>query len=253
MTTDIISSLAANTDNKNRYSPYALPDYLVEHYWWAYLSPFGVNFFDHGFIVNRILWGNYPVIANDAVDLISRQTKQKVAGISSAYGELFPKLVQQSQTESLYLFDIAPIQIEQMRKKIPADIVDKKCQFFIGDAEHIALVNQSVDVSVLFFLLHELPKAVRGNVLAQSIRIIKGGGRLIIVDYGQFTQSHLFHKNKIFRTVFEKIEPFLADFWHCELLVEIEVQAKTLGRVINLTKEQFYFDGFYRLLEFTVE
>ncbi len=253
MITKNIPSVTENADNKTNYSPYALPNYLVKHYWWAYLSPFGVSFFDHGFMVNGILWGNYHVIAQDAVNLICRQTKQDIAGISCAYGEFFPKLAQQSQVEHLYSFDIAPIQIEQMQKKIPQQVIDDKCQFFLSDAEHIALVNKSVDVSVLFFLLHELPETVRANVLTQAIRITKIGGRLVIADYAQFKQSHLFHRSKFFRFVFEKMEPFLANFWRCDLLNELEVQAKAQGRIIKLANKQHYFAGFYRLLEFTIE
>ncbi len=253
MTTNIISPVTENTDNKKNYSPYALPSYLVKHYWWAYLSPFGVSFFDHGFMVNRILWGYYHAIAQDSVNFICCKTEQKVAGISCAYGEFFPKLAQQSQVENLYSFDIAPIQIKQMKKKIPQQVIDDKCHFFLSDAEHIALINKSVDVSVLFFLLHELPESVRANVLAQAIRITNIGGRLVITDYAQLKQNHLFHRSKIFRFVFEKMEPFLANFWRCDLLNELEAQARAQGRIIKLTNEQHYFDGFYRLLEFSIE
>jgi len=263
MTTQIISSSTDATDstenstnkvrNKKKFSPYALPDYLVKNYWWAYLSPMTVNFFDHYFIVNRILWGNYHVIAQDAVNLITHQSEQKVAGISSAYGEFFPKLAKQSQVESLFLFDIAPIQIKQMQKKIPQKIIDQKCQFFIGDAEHIALRSESMDTSVLFFLLHEVPQTVRRNVLAQTLRITKYGGRIVIADYAPFMQKHLFHRNKILRATFEKMEPFLADFWRCDLLEELKEQARLQGRSIKLTHEQYYFNRFYRLLEFTIE
>jgi ubiquinone/menaquinone biosynthesis C-methylase UbiE len=202
MTTDTISFTTKNIVKKKSYSPYALPDYLIKHYWWAYLSPLGVNFFDRGFMVNRILWGNYHAIAKDAVDMITSLDGQSVAGISSAYGEFFPQLVQKAQVESLHLFDIAPIQISQMQKKIPRLIINEKCQFFLSDAEHIALQNKSIDTSVLFFLLHELPESVRANVLTQAIRIVKQGGRLVIADYAQFTHSHIFHRNIIFRPCF---------------------------------------------------
>ena len=253
MITNIMSPLLTKLDNKKKFSPYELPEYLVKHYWWAYLSPVGVKFFDHGFMVNRILWGSYHAIAQDAVNIISSQSTQKVAGISSAYGEFYPILAKQRQVENLYLFDIAPIQIKQMQRKIPAHVIDKKCQFFISDAEQIALVNQSVNTSVLFFLLHELPKPVRGNVLAQAIRITKAGGRLVIADYAKFNGEHLFHRNKVFRSVFEKMEPFLANFWCCNLMAEIIGHAKSQGRRVKLTHEQYYFNGFYRLLELTIE
>jgi len=253
MTTDVITHSTEKVSRQGRYSPYALPDYLLQHYWWAYLSPLGVSFFDHGFMVNRILWGQYHAIAQDTVAMISQASNQTVAGVSCAYGEFFPKLAQQEEVKSLYLFDIAPIQIKQMQKKIPSAVAKANCYYFLSDAEKIALANESVDTSVLFFLLHELPQLHRTNVLAQTLQITKAGGRLIIADYGQFTKKHTFHKNKVFSSVFEKMEPFLANFWHCDLLAELSEQAEKQGRTIKLTNEQYYFNRFYRLLEIEVE
>lgn len=253
MEINAISSVSTKTKQKNSFSDYYLPEYLTKHYWWAYLLPFGVKFFDQGYVVNRILWGNYHVIAQNAVELISKQSAQTVAGISCAYGEFFPSLVKRKQIDKLYLFDIAPIQIKQVKKKIPKDIIDKKCQFFLSDAENIALQSQSVDTAILFFLLHELPSSARKKVLAHTIRITKNGGRLVIADYAPFANKHLFHKNKIFSHVFKKMEPFLSEFWSCNLLAELNQEAKEQGRTMTLKTQSTYFDDFYRLLEFSIE
>lgn len=244
--------------SKKQFSKYALPEYLAKHYWWAYLSPTGVKFFDRPFMVNRILWGQYHKIAQDAVHLFSSEnglvnTKQKVAGISCAYGEFFPKLAQHNNVNQLFLFDIAPIQLSQMQKKIPAQVLTSKCQLFLSNAEQISLANNSVDSSILFFLLHELPVPARANVLAEAIRITQSGGRIIIADYASNRDRHFFNRVKIFNSVFEKLEPFLANFWRCDLIAELSVQAKRQGRKVTLISERYYFTRFYRLLEFKVE
>jgi ubiquinone/menaquinone biosynthesis C-methylase UbiE len=253
MTTDTIIQSNSNNVRKTKFSPYALPEYLIQHYWWAYLSPVGMKIFDHGFMVNRILWGQYHSIAKDAVALITDKPEQNVAGISSAYGEFFPSLAKQTQVKNLYLFDIAPIQLERMQNKIPKQIFEKKCHFFLSDAENIAIQNQCIDTSVLFFLLHELPANVRANVLAQALRITKVGGRLVIADYAQFRSIHSFHRYSIFRTVFETMEPFLADFWESDLLAELNMQANLQGRTVKLSNERYYFNEFYRVLELVIE
>ena len=36
-----------------------IPVYLARHYWWAYLWPAAVWFFDHQPIINAILFGQY--------------------------------------------------------------------------------------------------------------------------------------------------------------------------------------------------
>ena len=258
MMTNTLSNCVSTSVSKKQYSKYALPEYLAKHYWWAYLSPRGVKFFDRPFMVNRILWGQYHKIAKDAVNLFSSENKlvhakQKVAGISCAYGEFFPELAKHDNVEQLLLFDIAPIQLSQMQKKIPAQVLANKCQLFLSNAEQISIANQSVNSSVLFFLLHELPVLARANVLAEAIRITESGGRIIIADYAVNRDRHFFNRIKIFNSIFEKLEPFLADFWHCDLNAELSEQAKLQGRKVSIVSERYYFYRFYRLLEFTVE
>jgi len=258
MITNTLPYVVSTNISKEQYSQYALPEYLAEHYWWAYLSPKGVNFFDRPFIVNRILWGQYHRIAQDAVNLFSSENelvtlKEKVAGITCAYGEFFPKLAEHDNVNQLYLFDIAPIQLKQIQKKIPAVVLDQKCKLFLSNAEQISIANQCVDSAILFFLLHELPVFSRANVLSETIRITKPGGRIIIADYAENQDEHFFNRFKVFNSVFEKLEPFLADFWRCDLIAELSEQAKRHGREVTLISERFYFDRFYRLLELRVE
>jgi len=179
--------------------------------------------------------------------------KEKVAGITCAYGEFFPKLAAHNNVEQIYLFDIAPIQLTQMQKKIPAEILNGKCQLFLSNAEQISIADQCVDSAVLFFLLHELPVFSRANVLSETIRITKSGGRVIIADYAENRDEHFFNRIRVFNSVFEKLEPFLGDFWRCDLIAEISAQAKRHGRTVILQSERYYFNRFYRLLEFSVE
>jgi hypothetical protein len=37
-----------------------IPAYLRTHYWWAYIHPHGVEFFERQWLVNLILWDNPP-------------------------------------------------------------------------------------------------------------------------------------------------------------------------------------------------
>ena len=37
----------------------AVPGYLAETYWWAYVHPRAVRLFEREWLVNLILWGNF--------------------------------------------------------------------------------------------------------------------------------------------------------------------------------------------------
>jgi len=230
-----------------------MPEYLAKNYWWAYLSPFGVKFFDHPFMVNRILWGQYHKIANDTVKLLATESDYSIAEISCAYGEIIPKVGAESNAKNIYLFDVAPIQLKQAKNKIELNHTKEKFTIFEANAEKIPLETNSVDTSLLFFLLHELPPSVRHNALNEACRITKPGGRIVIADYAPITKSHWFHKIFFFRKIFETLEPFLGIFWRTNLPKLLETTANTQGKSIKQKNEKYYWHRFYRLLEFSVE
>lgn len=230
-----------------------MPEYLAKNYWWAYLSPIGVNFFDHPFMVNRILWGQYHKIAQDTVNLLAKEEDYSLAQISCAYGEIIPKVGAEAQTSHVHLFDIAPIQLQQARKKIAANNTTDKFDVFEANAENIPLENNSVDASLIFFLLHELPVNVRKNVLKEALRITKPGGRIVIADYAPKTNNHWFHRLSFFRGIFEGLEPFLGNFWRTNLNEELVTAARAEDKEIVSQSEKYYWHKFYRLLEFSVK
>ena len=51
-----------------------------------------------------------------------------------------------------------------------------------GPAEAIPLADQSIDLVTSVFLLHELPRTVRARAAAEIARVLKPGGRLVLVD-----------------------------------------------------------------------
>jgi ubiquinone/menaquinone biosynthesis C-methylase UbiE len=234
----------------NKNSRHRVPEYLDTNYWWAYLSPIGVNFFDHPFIVNRILWGQYQQIAQDTVNVIAKHENETIAGISCAYGEFIPMCVQQVNFKQLALFDVAEIQLKHAKQKIVAHENFSKCHLFLSNAESIAMPDNSVDTSVLFYLLHELPEPARKRVLAETIRITKPEGRIIIADYAPKGERHFFHRNLFFRRIFQKMEPFLANFWRCDLTAELNEIAKVNDQSIEQLSYQSYWHQFYRLVEY---
>ncbi len=52
----------------------------------------------------------------------------------------------------------------------------------VGDAESLPLADASQDAVTSIFMMHELPSKVRRAVIAECGRVLKPGGRLVIVD-----------------------------------------------------------------------
>jgi hypothetical protein len=97
------------------------PHYLTAHYWWAYVHPKAVWFFERQWLVNLILWGNYARLRNAAVaelgDILPGTTLQ----VACVYGDLTTTLVSRVAASGgrLDIVDVLPMQLENLQCKLP--------------------------------------------------------------------------------------------------------------------------------------
>src|SRR5450759_105728 len=70
-----------------------IPHYLMTHYWWAYVHPRAVWFFERQWLVNLILWGNYKRLRDAAIAELGDVLPGSTLQVACAYGDLTSKLV----------------------------------------------------------------------------------------------------------------------------------------------------------------
>ncbi|HJQ55811.1 MAG TPA: class I SAM-dependent methyltransferase [Vineibacter sp.] len=75
--------------------------------------------------------------------------------------------------------DLSRPYLEHARRTIGAS---KRLKWIEGAGEALPFADASVDLVTSVFLFHELPKKVRRAVVAEMARVLKPGGRAIIVD-----------------------------------------------------------------------
>jgi ubiquinone/menaquinone biosynthesis C-methylase UbiE len=223
------------------------PDYLVRHYGWAYLWPISVWFFDHQPIINAILFGNYRRILDATLRLLAPQRAGRTLQIAGVYGELTPTLARHS--DDLHVIDVAPVQLEAARRKLAA--VGRRAQLARMNAESLHYPDASFDTALMFLLLHELPAGARRRSLAEAVRVLKPGGRLVIAEYGE-KRRHFFHRFAPMRWILEWAEPFLGGFWRESLVDVLGECAASVGRTVQLEEQADIFGGFYRVLRVRV-
>lgn len=224
------------------------PEYLARHYWWAYLDPIGVWFFDHYPIINLILFGQYRNILNEVMCRYAMTNGARTLQLTCAYGSLTPTLARAANTHELHLMDVAAIQLHAAQRKIPP--TSKPALYARINAEALAYADNSFDTVVIFFLLHELPHEARQQMLQETLRVLKPGGRLLIAEYGANYGRHLLHRLAPLRWVLEKLEPFLCDFWHSDLNAQLIEYAARHGKILLHDSETPLFGGFYRVMEY---
>ena len=226
------------------HSPPAIPDYLQDTYWWAYLHPKALHFFEREWVVNLILWGNMRSLTQAVLGELDVQPNSRVLQVACVYGE-FSSLLAGHLADSgsrLDLVDVAPIQLKNAREKLSAH---RNVHYHHEDSSSMSLPSASFDQTVVFFLLHEQPEDVRRKTITEAIRVTRPGGKVIFVDYHGPRRSNPFRY--VMKPVLKWLEPFALDLWRQELpaFMPDSVRPEQL-------QSEFYFGGLYQKVVLTV-
>ncbi|WP_412480381.1 rhodoquinone biosynthesis methyltransferase RquA [Azonexus sp. IMCC34839] len=197
----------------NRHHQTDIPDYLQRVYWWAYLHPNAVRLFEREWLVNLILWGNFARLRDAALAELGEKIDNNVLQIACVYGDFTQRIVSRLSGEgSLEVVDVAPIQLENLRRKIPAH---PAVRLRLQDASALQYPDGHFDSTLLFFLLHEQPEEVRRATLAEAMRVTRPGGKIVIVDYHRPARLHPL--NLPMQMVLRTLEPFAMDLWRSDI------------------------------------
>ncbi|ETO28810.1 methyltransferase [Reticulomyxa filosa] len=262
--------------NMTHWEQDIIPEYLHHTYWWAYLHPQAVRFWERQWLVNLILWGNFNALREEALRhvqdhfLNGESGTKNILQIACVYGNLSEHLVskillnrnnkQQSTSDSKYnyhIVDIAPIQLKNTFEKLayrierlnPKTLTVNKNDYNRSSVDilldqqnssQLSFETGSMDCVLLFFLLHEQPLDVRVKTLNEAIRVMKD--ELIIVDYHQ--PVHRLNPWKYFmKQVLTRLEPFAMDLWNHDISQWIDPHYRSQ---VHIAEKKLYFDGLYQ-------
>jgi len=218
----------------------AVPGYLRDTYWWAYVDPRAVRLFERQWLVNLILWGNFGRLRDAALDALGSSLQGRTLQIACVYGDLTQKLLERhAGGAELDVLDVLPVQLGNLAGKLPPRA---PVGLIHGDSTQMPLASASYDRAVLFFLLHEQPDDARRATLAEALRVVKAGGSLVIVDYHRPHRSHPLYYPMM--AILRTLEPFALDLWRHEL-------AEWLPHKVRKLKKDIAFGGLYQVVRIT--
>jgi ubiquinone/menaquinone biosynthesis C-methylase UbiE len=216
-----------------------VPHYLEQTYWWAYVHPAAVRLFERGWLVDLILFGNYARLGDAALAALGEPLTGTTLQVACVYGNLTQRLCAQlADGARLDVVDILAVQLRNLTDKLGAD---PRVSLLQCDSTALSCPDASYDQVLLFFLLHEQPAAVRSATLSEALRVVKPGGRVVIVDYHGPSRWHVLRP--LMRLVFRTLEPYAIDLWNKEVAGFIAPQA----RPASIEKATF-FGGLYQRL-----
>jgi ubiquinone/menaquinone biosynthesis C-methylase UbiE len=268
------------------WDPSMIPRYLHDAYWWAYVHPLAIRFWDRHGLVNSILWGNYKHLRDQAqmeidscrldraaaaptapaVPMTDQASKcndngMSVLHVSCVYGDFDTNLVRNhlSASDTLHVVDVAPQQLQNVQRKLSLEgssriAGPRTVHLWQQDASNLAAFKEnSMDCVILFFLLHEVPAGVRTAALSEAVRVVRPGtGRLVVVDYDRVS-SRLNPFYPIMKLVLTALEPFALDLWRTPLRQTLEEAAVTSAAgpsstTISVVRHDTFFGGLYQKL-----
>jgi Methyltransferase domain len=268
------------------WDPSMIPRYLHDTYWWAYVHPLAIRFWDRHWLVNSILWGNYKHLRDQAqmeIDScrldkaaaaptapavpVTEQASQcnenglSILHVSCVYGDFDTNLVRNhlSASDTLHVVDVAPQQLQNVQRKLSlqgssTSAGPRTVHLWQQDASNLAAFKEnSLDCVFLFFLLHEVPAGVRTAALSEAVRVVRPDtGRLVVVDYDRVS-SRLNPFYHIMKLVLTALEPFALDLWRTPLRRTLEEAAVTSAAgppstTISVVRHDTFFGGLYQKL-----
>lgn len=218
-----------------------IPTYLLKLYWWTYVHPLALAVFDHMLVINLILLTNYNKMRDRALARFA-DAPGRVLQISCAYGDITPRLVQLLAAGGgrLDVIDVLAIQLQNVGRKLgraaPVRLMNM-------DATALTLPSAAYDRALIFFLLHEQPADVRARTLAEALRVVRPGGRIVIADFARpYWWNPFRYLWAVFLTIFE---PYALDMWRADLA---DMLPADCGARVAVTR---HFGGLFQVAEVT--
>lgn len=129
-----------------------------------------------------LLGGGEDRLRESIVQLAQIQPGESVLDVGCGTGTLaITAKLKSDSTVKVYGNDASPEMIEKAREKAAAAGVD--VAFQPGLVEAIPFPDDSLDVVLSSFMVHHLPGELKQKAFAEIYRVLKPGGRLLVVDF----------------------------------------------------------------------
>lgn len=185
----------------------------TSHIYWIYRNKWLIRLTDRKALISAILLFQYDKLVDRVIAQLQRlELKNRtVVQASCAFGDITPRLVEECTRQGageIVVTDIIENELLHVKAKLGSS--QKYCKFVRQNVLNMNYPDESVDVVVMFFLLHELPGQHKQAALREVSRILKPGGTLII---GEFHKPAPILLKTLGWLYFKTFEPYALPIW----------------------------------------
>ena len=164
-------------------------------------------------IISAILLFQYHSLVSRIVSGLKQMDLRgkKVLITSCAFGNVIPRTVKaavQSGAERIFVADIIQNELVHAESKLGA--FADKMEYIEDNATAMKQEAGFADANIMFFLLHELPHALKGQALKEAGRMLVPGGKLFLAE---FHRPELWVLRALSWTYFKVFEPLGLALW----------------------------------------
>ncbi len=175
-----------------------------------------IKLVDYQPVISAILLFQYHRLVSRMVTDLQHMNLagKKMLITSCAFGNVIPRVVEaavQSGTSEVLISDIVHNELLNAEGKLQP--FASKIRYISDDATAMQQPDASVDMNVLFFLLHELPHPLKAKALNEATRVLKQGGKLYI---GEFHRPRIAVLRAFSWLYFKVFEPYGLALWDKE-------------------------------------
>ena len=150
----------------------------------------------YDFMVEVTSLGHASMLRRMTVDNAQIHPGDTVLDVGCGTGEVAVLAKTRAKAGKVYGIDPAPEMIAVARNKAARKKLD--IDFRVGVIEALPFPDASMDVVTSSLMMHHLPEDLKVRGLAEVYRVLKPGGRLLIADFMQPSQSILGHLMMVF-------------------------------------------------------
>jgi SAM-dependent methyltransferase len=157
-------------------------------------------------VISAILLFQYSRLVTWIVDGLRRSDLEgrDVLITSCAFGNVMPRVVDASLQQGaarIRVLDIIQNELDHAAAKLVAH--RERLDLLRADAAQVQIADGTIAANVMFFLLHELPHDLKGQVLREAVRVLTPGGRLYLAEFHRPDNLLLRALSWLYFTVYE--------------------------------------------------